>query len=77
MMFEKVNKNNKYYFDVMWNDFFLVFFIDMYEIINLKNKLFFWYLLNVLFKNKKLFLKCVKLIIYNVNLKRLIKGLII
>lgn len=76
-MFEKVNKNNKYYFDVMWNDFFLVFFIDMYEIINLKNKLFFWYLLNVLFKNKKLFLKCVKLIIYNVNLKRLIKGLII
>lgn len=76
-MFEKVNKNNKYYFDVMWNDFFLVFFIDMYEIINLKNKLFFWYLLNVLFKNKKLFLKCVKLIIYNVNLERLIKGLII
>lgn len=45
----------------------------MYEIINLKNKLFFWYLLNVLFKNKKLFLKCVKLIVYNVKFKKIDK----
>lgn len=77
MMFEKVNKNNKHYPDVMWNDLSPVSFTDMHETTNPKNKLFSWYLPNVLPKNKKLFSKRVKPTIYNANSKRLTKGLTI
>lgn len=76
-MFEKVNKNNKQYPDVIGNDLSPVSFIYMHETTNPKNKLFSWYLPNVLPKNKKLFSKRVKPTIYNANSKRLTKGLTI
>lgn len=72
-MFEKVNKNNKQYPDVIGNDLSPVSFIYMHETTNPKNKLFSWYLPNVLPKNKKLFSKRVKPTVYNAKFKKIDK----